>query len=250
MRNFNIAWAGITVSLAALLAMVWVAPVPTVQGQDKSKTTKKSGKGGRGKPLANTKSLDLKADQIQASFTKEAEDLASQYYDAGHLDKAKALLQAVLAVNPEAPNIQKKLELVNEGLLNSNDIEVDISPAQLWKPAGAIVIPKGALRIKAEGTYRFEAGASGVTAAGFAEKDPGEDMISGIPCGALMGVIIADGKPGKPFYIGESLDFTPKEGGVLLLRINTPPGNKCTGKLKVTISGSVEADRPPPREKE
>ncbi len=250
MRNFNIAWTAITVSLAALLAAVWVAPVPIVHGQDKSKTVKKSAKAGRGKPLANTKSLDVKADQIQTSFTREAEDLAGQYYDAGHLDKAKALLQAILAVNPEAPNVQKKLELVNEGLLNSNDIEVEISPAQAWKPAGATVLAKGPLRIKAEGTYRFEAGASGISAAGFPERDPGEDMVSGIPCGALMGIIIAEGKAGKPFLIGESLDFTPKEAGVLLLRVNTPPGNKCTGKLKVTISGSVQADRPPPREKE
>ncbi|MGE5195044.1 MAG: hypothetical protein ACM3U2_21330 [Deltaproteobacteria bacterium] len=250
MRNFSTAWVGITVCLAALLAAVWVAPVPAVHGQDKSKLAKKSAKGGRGKPVANTKSLDVKADQIQTSFTKEAEELAGQYYDAGHLDKAKSLLQAVLAVNPDAPNIRKKLELVNEGLLNSNDVEVEISPSQLWKPSGAVVLPKGALRIRAEGTYRFEASASGVSAAGFPDKDPSEDMVSSVPCGALMGIIIADGKAGKPFLIGDSVEFTPKESGMLLLRLNTPPGNKCSGKIKVTISGSVQADRPPPREKE
>ena len=71
-----------------------------------------------------------------------------------------------------------------------------------------------------------------------------------LACGALMGIIISDGKAGKPFLIGESLDFNPKESGVLLLRVNAPPGNKCSGKLKVAISGSVQGDRPPPREKE
>jgi hypothetical protein len=249
MRNFNIACVGITVSLAALLAAVLFAPVPKVHGQDKAKAAKKSARN-KGKPLGNTKSLDLKADQIQSSFTKEAEDLAGQYYDAGHLDKARSLLQAILAVNPEAANIQKKLELVNEGLMNSNDVEVEISPSQSWKPSGAIVLGKGALRIKAEGTYRFEAAVSGVSAAGFPDKTLEEDMVSGIPCGALMGLILTEGKPGKPFFIGESLDLTPKEGGLLLLRVNTPPGNKCTGKLKVTISGGVQADRPPVAEKE
>ncbi len=249
MRNFNIACARIAVSLALLLAAVQFAPVPTVHGQDKSKTAKKSARA-KGKPLANTRSLDIKADQIQSSFTKEAEDLAGQYYDAGHLDKARSLLQAILAVNPDAPNIKKKLELVNEGLMNSNDVEVEVSPAQPWKSSGAIVLGKDALRIKAEGTYRFEVGASGVGPAGFPDRDVAEDMVSGIPCGALMGMIVTEGKAGKPFFIGETLDFTPKEGGRLMLRVNAPPGNKCTGKLRVTISGNVQADRPPPRESE
>src|SRR6516165_3500983 len=90
MWNFSKTWAALIVCLAALLATVWTAPVPRVLGQDKSKSAKKSVKGGKGKPLGNTKNLDVKADQIQASFTKEAEDLAGQYYDAGHLDKARS----------------------------------------------------------------------------------------------------------------------------------------------------------------
>jgi hypothetical protein len=238
MRNSDRLWVGSVVCLTALLAAVWVASVPVVHGQEK-KAGKKSSKGGR-KPAANTKGLDAKADQLQTSFTKEAEDLAGQYYDAGHLDKAKSLLEAVLVINPEAPNVQQKLDKVKEGILNSNDIELDVNPSQTWKPSGAMVTDKRPFRIKAEGTYRFEASVSGITAAGFPDKDPAEDMVAGIPCGALMGIIAAEGKQTRPFLIGELLEYTPKEDGMLLLRINTPPGNKSSGKIRVSISGNVE----------
>jgi len=234
------------VILAVLLTGVWIAPVPPiplspVQGQVSSKS-KKSPKGGRTKAPGNTKALDIQADQMQSTFTKEAEELAGKYFDAGYPDKAKALLESVLAVNPEAPNIQQKLDKVKEGILTSNEFEVELNPSQGWKPSGVMVEEKRPVRIKAEGTYRFETGSSGITAAGFPEKDAGEDMIPGIPCGALMGVVIGDGKPGKPFLIGELLEnFNPKESGMLLLRINAPPGNKNSGKLRITISGNVQS---------
>jgi hypothetical protein len=234
--------------LAPLLAVLWVAPVAPVPvssatAQDKSKS-KKSSKGGRGKAPGNTKALDLQADQVQSTFTKEAEELAGKYYDAGYPDKARALLESVLAVNPNAPNIQQKLELVREGVLTSNDFEVEVNPSQGWKATPASVEEKRSIRIKAEGTYRFELGVAGMTAAGFPEKEPADDMIPGIPLGALMGIVIGEGKPGKPFLIGEMLEnYAPRENGLLYLRINAPLGNKNSGKIKVTISGNVQASK-------
>src|SRR5262245_39376356 len=211
MWNSRRFWAGTALCLAVLMTAARVGQSSVVHGQDKSKAAKKSAKGGRAKPLANTKSLDVKADQIQSSFAKEAEDLAGQYFDAGHFEKAKLLLESVLAVNPEAPNVRSKLDKVNERILESNDIEVEVSPTQTWKPSGVMFVEKRPVRIKAEGTYRFEASVSGISAAGFTEKDTAQDMVTGIPCGALMGVILSEGKAGKPFFIGESLDLTPKE---------------------------------------
>ena len=72
------------------------------------------------------------------------------------------------------------------------------------------------------------------------------DLVAGVPCGALMGVIIQvgnngqPGKPGRPFAIGEKREVTPKETGLLFLRVNAPAGNKNSGKLKVLISGYVK----------
>jgi len=96
------------------------------------------------------------------------------------------------------------------------------------------------LRIKAEGTYKFDSGSGNLTAAGFIEKDPGQDLIMGLPCGALVGVIVGEAKSGKPFLVGEGLELTPKETGLLMLRVNAPPGNKNSGKIKVSISGFVQ----------
>jgi hypothetical protein len=234
-----VAWG--TICLAAIVAAAWSRQPPALHAQDKSKTAKKPSKPVRTKPLANTKGLDMQAEKIQSSFARDAEELAGQYIDAGHLDKAKALLESALAVNPDSPNIQKKLDQVKEGILNSNDYEVDVSPAQGWKPSGAVVVENRPLRIRAEGTYRFELATGGVTASGFPEKDPENDVIAGIPVGALMGTIIdSQGKSNKPFLIGESVEFTPKSGGMLLLRVNVPAGNKNSGKIKVIISGYIQ----------
>jgi hypothetical protein len=231
MRRDTTLLAAGTICLAALMAVGWLAPSRPIHAQDKSKSMKKSSKPGRVKPQANTKNLDTKADQIQSSFARDAEELAGQYVDAGHLEKARALLESVLAVHPQSPNIQKKLEQIKEGILNANDYEVEVNPSQHWKPSGAMVFENRPLRIRAEGSYRFDAGSGAITAAGFPDKDPAEDMVSGI---------VNEGKSSKPFLIGESLDFTPKDNGMLMLRINAPPGNKNNGKIKVSISGYVQ----------
>jgi len=229
-----------TICLAVILAATWIAPAPPAHGQDKTKSAKKGTKPAKAKPLGNTKNLDIKADQLQSSFSRDAEELAGQYAEAGHLDKAKSLLESALVVNPQSPNIQKKLEQVKEGLMNSNDSDIEVNAAHGWESSGVSVFEGRALRIKAEGTYKFDSGSGNLTAAGFVEKDPGQDLIVGIPCGALMGVIVGETKSGKPFLIGEGLEFTPKDTGLLMLRVNAPPGNKNSGKIKVSISGFVQ----------
>jgi hypothetical protein len=230
-----------TICLVYGASAIWISPGPLAEGQEKSKTAKKTTKPGKTKPLGNTKNLDIKADQLQSSFSRDAEELAGQYAEAGHLDKAKALLESALAVNPQSPNLQKKLEQVKEGIMNSNDSDIEVNSSHGWESSGVGVFEGRAVRIKAEGTYKFDTGAGNLTAAGFADKDPGQDLVSGIPCGALMGVIVSDTKSGKPFLIGDSLEFTPKETGLLMLRVNAPPGNKNSGKLKISVSGFVQA---------
>ena len=68
-------------------------------------------------------------------------------------------------------------------------------------------------------------------------------MAVGSPCGALMGVILSADKrgtglkPGDPFAIGTELELVPKSDGLLYLRVNTPPGSTCTGRIRVQLSG-------------
>jgi hypothetical protein len=239
MRNPGKTAIAVTICLAAAWTMVSILSIPDARGQEKSKS-KKPAKGAKAKPMANTKNLDIKADQLASSFTRDAEELAGQYAEAGYPDKAKAILESALAVNPQSANLQKKLDQVKETIMNSNDYDVDVNPARGWEPSGALVVENRPLRIRAEGTYKFDVGGGSLTAAGFPITEPASDMVMGIPCGALMGAIVDGTKSGRPFLIGESLDFTPKEGGMLMLRVNAPAGNKNNGKLKVSISGFIQ----------
>lgn len=233
-------WVAVMVLLGVIVELCLLSSAATgpAQAQDKGKSSKKPGKTSRNKPIANTKNIDVRADQVQSAFIKDSEELAAQYVDAGHLDKARAVLSSVLAMNPNLPNIQKKIEQIDETLLNANDIEFEVNPSRGWETTGAMVTENRAVRFHVEGSYRFDVGTS-IGPAGFPDKDPVKDVVAAIPCGALMGVVIINGKPGKPFLIGEGYDFTPKETGILAVRVNAPAGNKNTGKLKVTMSGAV-----------
>lgn len=205
-----------------------------------TKSSRKSTRPTRKRPLANTQSLDVRADQLQTSFVKEAEELASDYVDAGHLEKAKLLLRSVQVLSPEDEGIQRRLQQIEDTIINANDFEIDVNPSHGWEAANATVFEKKPVRIKVEGSYRLILSTS-VDSKGFVQQDTTKDMITGIPCGALMGVIVPPkGKPGKPFLIGDGTDFTPKETGALFLRVNCPLDNKNTGKLRVYLSGYVK----------
>jgi hypothetical protein len=125
--------------------------------------------------------------------------------------------------------------------MNANDVDVDVIPSRGWEPSGVVVTENRPIRIRADGTYKFDSGTVTLSGAGFPQKDTGTDLVQGIPCGALMGMIVqSEDKVGRPFLIGENLDFAPREAGMLYLRINAPGGSKSSGKLKVSISGNVQ----------
>lgn len=231
-----------TVASALGLALVLGTTLPPeeVRGQDKGKTATKKPAPKVKRPIANTKSLDVKYDQIQTDFLKQADELSSQYVEAGHLEKARMLLKSALALNPQAQSLQKKLDQIEESILNANDIETDVNPSHSWEPALAMLFENQAVRFQVDGNYKIDLSMPSA-ADGLPEKDQNKDLIPGMPFGALMGVIVSAGKPGKPFLIGDGRDYTPKESGLLYLRVNVPAGNKNTGKLKVSISGHVKA---------
>ena len=73
-------------------------------------------------------------------------------------------------------------------------------------------------------------------------------MNKNVGLGALTALVVPivkgkPGKPGAPIEIGSGREITPKESGFLFLAVNAPPGNRCTGKLDVQISGYVKPPR-------
>lgn len=217
----------------------------TADGQTSSKGSKKST---TKKPVANTAGLDGRAERLQSTFVKDAEDLAGEYFDAGHLEKAKVLLKTAISIMPDAQTLKKKLDAIEEEMLSSNEVSAELDTSASWKPTKVLVTEGKAVRIQVVGqgqaapTYRFSVSET-VGPAGFPTTDSNnQDMVGGMPCGALLGAILkSDNKPGRPFLIGEKLEFTPKDSGLLFLRINAPAGNKNNGKLKLTVSGAVLA---------
>ncbi|MBI5757789.1 MAG: hypothetical protein HZA46_04650 [Planctomycetales bacterium] len=215
----------------------------SADGQTSSKGSKKSGSK---KPVANTAGLDGRAERLQTTFVKDAEDLASEYFDAGQLEKAKLLLKSAITLMPDSQGLKKKLDAVEEEMLSSNEVTAELDTSASWKPTKVLVTEGKPVRIQVVGqgqaapSYRFSISET-VGPAGFPTTDSNnQDMVGGMPCGALLGAILkSDNKPGRPFLIGEKLEFTPKDSGLLFLRINAPAGNKNTGKLKLSVSGAV-----------
>lgn len=227
-------------------AQVWLtfpSSASWAQEKSKSKTTKKKGSSGP---------LDVKANAIQGDFIKSAEELAGEYYDLKEFEKARMLLKSIQALDPDRPNLAAKLKLLDEDMINSNETEMEVNAAKGWEPANVLVAAGKPIRLKAEGNYKFsvsaQLGPGGIVPVKAATP---VDMVNELPVGALIGIIIPterptqgsqpdDKKKEKPFLVGEGCDYTAQKDGTLYLRVNAPPDNKNTGKIKVQISGGVK----------
>ena len=180
------------------------------------------------------RAIDVKAERLQTEFIRNAAQIAKAYSDAGQLEKSKQILQTLLKLNPSLKQVRERIKLLDETILQSNSKQLEIDADTKWSRPVAQVFKDRAFRIKAGGTYKFVTNVS-IDVQGFPEGNNG--LAPGIPCGALMGMIIGNGKPGKPFAVKSGREMTPKDGGLLVLRINAPPGSQCSGKLQIQLSG-------------
>ena len=231
----------------AVVAVVWLACGSLVEAQ--------TGKA-KAKPKAispgEMKKLDVRMEDVQKSFVKETATLIRDFEEAGQPERAKLLLEVLLKLDPKNEQLQKKLDSINDQILNQSEFEYELDVSKGWVQVGAVTGGKMA-RITAEGDYKFDA-AGKLTADGVPSQDPANDMVAGIPLGTLMGVVMpANPQPNRnnnnagnpnrppPFSVKSEHEWTPKQDGVLLLKLNFPPGTKCTGKLKLKVSGMAKA---------
>ncbi len=208
-------------------------------GKSKSKSTK----------TPNTKLIDVKAQRAEQIFMREAADLARAYENAGHLERSKQMLQNILKLNPSVPGVAAKIKQLDETILSSNEVEFEVDTGKGWGSPRARVAKGKRFRIEAEGVYQFVTSVP-VSPLGFPTEDPTKQMAAGIPCGALMGLILSPSSsnskkqkqnPPKPFVIGAGKEITPREDGILFLSVNAPPGHKCMGEIQVRMSGYLAA---------
>jgi hypothetical protein len=111
------------------------------------------------------------------------------------------------------------------------------------------------LRIRVVGDYNLTVSLTSLGPEGLPTANPAEDLVANVPLGAVMGVITPAGsagqfagggqndRPPRPFAVGGSYEKPADRDGILHLKVNVPPGARCSGTLKVNVSGP---DRPSP----
>jgi hypothetical protein len=193
---------------------------------------------GKNKSGGSVRSLDARVGKLEDTLFKEILDIAGLYEDAGQLERAKSLLEVLLKLNPDFPAIKERVDKLETKILDVQEVKYNLDTSKGWVAVGAGVAPDKVIRFDTEGEYKLSFSAS-LTADGFPEIETESEYVHSLPCGILMGMVVANGKPGKPFPIKASSSWTRKEAGPLMLKVNAPQGSKCTGKLVVRMSGLV-----------
>ena len=136
--------------------------------------------------------------------------------------------------------LQQEIVRINEGLMLENDATLEMDVSKFWGSAICDVTEGKAFRLTAIGEYKMSYSTS-IPVTGLPTENPAQDYVSVGPFGALIGVIVTDGNPGEPFVVNGGLEQTPKKSGQLYLRVNIPATAKCTGTIKLQLSGAISA---------
>ncbi len=223
---------------------VWLAMPASAQSPTPKAKTKPLG-------VLEVKRLDAKTEEVRQSFLRETTLLIRSYEEGGQFDRARVLLEGLQKLDPQNEPIQNKLGELTEQLLDANEFEIDIDPGKPWQPIGMVTKDRP-LRIKVAGEYKLATTLS-TGPDGVSSDNPAEDLIANVPLGAVMAVIAlpvvaaapADGnkskdKQPKPFSVGSHYEKKSDRDGMLYLKVNVPPGSKCTGRLTARISGAIQ----------
>jgi hypothetical protein len=222
---------GLFVGSALLAGAAWCAAQTGVAGKSKAAAKSKTN-------VTAVRQLDTRVQQLQEQLLKDALDIAKGYEDNGEFDRAKWMLEVLEKLDPKLPGLQAKIDQLKDKSLNSSEFEYELDVSRGWSPPLGMVVKDRVARIEAVGDYQFVTALT-VTGDGLPMSDTGTDLVGGVPVGALIGVLInpETRKPGKPFEIKAKREWTPRESGLLQLKVNVPNGHKCTGKLTIKLGG-------------
>jgi hypothetical protein len=240
--------AWLMIALIACLTIM-VAPVAVAQ----SSAAKPSGTAKPNTKKVNpleVKRLDARLDEVRDSFLRDTTSLILSYENLGQYERAKTLLESLQKLDPRNEPIKAKLGELNTKIIESNEFEVELATDESWQPIGAVTKDR-MLRIRATGDYNLTVSLTSLGPDGLPTANPAEDLVANVPLGAVMGVITPAGsaggtqndKPPRPFAVGANFDKPADRDGILHLKVNVPPGARCTGTLRVKVSGP---DRPSP----
>ena len=202
------------------------------RSKDKEKDKDKDG--------ANSVQLEVRLSKAEEGLLKEYMDVAKEYLKNGDHAEALTVLKKVEHINPKLDGLKQEMARINEVLMQDNDFKFDLDVSKFWGNPVCEVTEGKAFRLTAVGEYKMNYSTT-IPLAGLPTKEPATDHVAAAPFGALIGVIVTDGKPGEPFVVNDKLEHTPKKDGQLHLRVNVPAAAKCTGDIKIQMSGAVKA---------
>jgi hypothetical protein len=227
-------------AIGALLAASLTGPLAATASQPGTKA--------RQRPAnpPELKRLEAKAEEVRESFLRDTTNLIKSFEDVGQYDRAKLLLEALQKLDPQNDVVKTKLTDLSDRILDASEFEVNLDLGKSWQPIGAVEKGKP-LRIRVSGDYKLVANIE-ASPDGAPSANPAEDLIPHVPFGAVMGVIAAadaaerqstDKQP-RPFTVGSQYEKPADRDGVLFLKVNVPPGAKCTGRLTALVSGAMK----------
>lgn len=199
---------------------------------------------GKAPSPAEIRALDFQAEKAEQEFLKSLVNLATSYEKAGDVDRSKEMLKSILKLKPDSAGVKQKLKQYEEEVFDRKSTIVDVDVSRGWINAGVVVQKDAPVRIQSDGSYRFMVNVE-LGPKGYEQKDATKDLVASLPTGALIGMIASatrkkNAPAPQPFMIGDAKELKPNASGILFLKVNVPPQAKCTGKLKVKLSGNIE----------
>jgi hypothetical protein len=241
--------AWLTAVVAASLTIMAIPPAAFAQGSSAKPGAAAKANAKKVNPL-EVKRLDARLDEVRESFLRDTTTLIMSYENLGQYERAKTLLESLQKLDPRNEPIKAKLGELNAKIIATNEFDAEIETDASWQPIGAVTKDR-MLRIRVAGDYNLTISLTSLGPDGLPTANPAEDLVANVPLGAVMGVITPAGsaggnqadKPPRPFAVGSSYEKPADRDGILHLKVNVPPGARCTGTLKVKVSGP---DRPSP----
>ena len=224
----------------AALAMVLLAGGGSLALSQSKKSKEKEKKPPN---VTEVRLLETQAEKAKTDYVNGLITVAEGFEKQGLSDKQKEILRSILDVAPEYESARLKLKEIEESVFEENSVEVEVDATKGWTVSVGVAKDKP-LRLQAEGSLRLIVNET-VDPDGLVSTDPLLHQITGIPLGALMGVV-RDPRTSKPddkispFTVGQEMEFTPKADGILFLKLNLPANSPSKGKIRVTVSGNFQ----------
>lgn len=225
-----------TKALLILAAFLLLAPAAAAQSRDRDKDRDKDKDKDR-KDAPSSQQLETRISKAEEQLVQEYLAVANEFYSQGEKEQSIAVLERIARIHPKLDGIAQRIDGIREELLQENGFKAEVDVPKSWTPLFDVEADK-AFRVTITGDYRLDMTGT-VPLTGLPTADPQKDHVAGAPFGAVIGLIVTDGKPGDPFAVNAGLEHTPKKSGTFFVRVNVPAAAKCKGELKVQASGAI-----------